>query len=50
MRILIIAGNAHSLVANRGDLIADMLDSAYDLGIDIHPKNRRVRVPGRSQR
>ncbi len=51
--ILFIAGNARSLVANRGDLIAemqraghkvsaavpieDMLDSAHDLGIDIHP-------------
>jgi len=51
--ILFIAGNARSLVANRGDLIAemqraghkvsaavpleDMLDSVQTLGIDIHP-------------
>jgi glycosyltransferase involved in cell wall biosynthesis len=51
--ILFIAGNARSLVANRGDLIAemkaaghrvsaavpieDMLESVQSLGIDIHP-------------
>lgn len=51
--VLFIAGNARSLVANRGDLIADMqraghkvsaavpiedmLDTVDDLGIDIYP-------------
>ncbi|NYS26558.1 glycosyltransferase family 4 protein [Rhodobacteraceae bacterium 2376] len=51
--VLFIAGNARSLVANRGDLIAemqlaghkvsavvpieDMLDSVHDLGIEVHP-------------
>ncbi len=51
--VFFIAGNARSLVANRGDLISDMLqaghkvsaavpaedmlDSVYELDIDIHP-------------
>lgn len=53
--ILFIAGNARSLIANRGDLIKrmesqghkvsalvpreDMLDEVHDLGIAIHPFN-----------
>ena len=52
-KILFISGNARSLIANRGDLIRamqaeghvvsaavpaeDMLDSVYDLGIEIYP-------------